>query len=714
MAKRKIAILGGGMAGLTAAYELSRTRQLRAEYEITLYQIGWRLGGKCASGRDNLGRIHEHGLHFWFGCYENAFRLLREVYGALEPSLGEPLRDISDALRPLSFTTIGTGFSGEPGYWPVTWPSPCGIPGEGGLLPNLMDMVSNAVRALKTLVEHAPEMRGLLIRGTYRIPARFSRAHQKAVSDGIARTNAIAGATPYALDFAGLSEVLSSWLRAFGGNPDRFPREHLAGIVWLIGQLWEIGKGSTSFAHPMGESLHVLISFLRGVIVDLVVHRKTPNDLSDLDFRDWLVVHGCDSAVARESDVLRAFYDMVMQYESGDANHPSMAAGAAIVVWLRMMCTTKGAMLWELQAGMGEAVVAPIYRMLVRNGVAFRFFRQVDRLELTNDKGRVGKIHLSRQVNLKRGEYQPMVSLAGLACWPAQPLWEQIVDGTRMALRGVNFESQSSGWPVAGREQLLLGRDFHEAILAIPMGVFKELNGEPGLTHELAEVNPAFRAMTTNIGLIPTQAMQLWCDADLAGLGWKSNKPASVGGPRPFSIWAEMGQLLRFEPWSHSTRKPRSLYYFCGVYPGAAIPGRHRDFGVPKAAARTVRQLGIKWLERNAASFLPNAVHRGQLDWDVLHATPGVAGSARFDAQYWRANVDPAECCPGSAAGATRYRLAADDSGFENLYLAGCWVNTGLNTACIESAVMAGMQAARAICGSPRDVWGEELTLKRN
>ena len=40
------------MAGLVAAYELSRPPELRARYEVTVYQLGWRLGGKLASGRD--------------------------------------------------------------------------------------------------------------------------------------------------------------------------------------------------------------------------------------------------------------------------------------------------------------------------------------------------------------------------------------------------------------------------------------------------------------------------------------------------------------------------------------------------------------------------------------------------------------------------------------------------------------------------------------
>ena len=47
--------------------------------------------------------------------------------------------------------------------------------------------------------------------------------------------------------------------------------------------------------------------------------------------------------------------------------------------------------------------------------------------------------------------------------------------------------------------------------------------------------------------------------------------------------------------------------------------------------------------------------------------------------------------------------------GFANLKLAGCWIDTGFNTTCIEAAVMSGMQAARAICGEPVHVLGEDL-----
>ena len=81
--KRRIAILGGGMAALTTAYELTNCAGWEQRFDITVYQTGWRLGGKGASGvnRAQNDRIEEHGLHIFWGFYENAFRVMREVYG---------------------------------------------------------------------------------------------------------------------------------------------------------------------------------------------------------------------------------------------------------------------------------------------------------------------------------------------------------------------------------------------------------------------------------------------------------------------------------------------------------------------------------------------------------------------------------------------------------------------------------------------------------
>src|SRR5215813_5975221 len=111
----KIAILGGGMAGLSAAYHLTRTPDLRRRHDVTVYQLGWRLGGKAASGRDALGRNLEHGLHVWFGCYANTFQLLREVYAQRKAPPGSPLQRWTDVAKPQNYTPVGV--LGEDGRW---------------------------------------------------------------------------------------------------------------------------------------------------------------------------------------------------------------------------------------------------------------------------------------------------------------------------------------------------------------------------------------------------------------------------------------------------------------------------------------------------------------------------------------------------------------------------------------------------------------------
>src|SRR2546425_4501635 len=47
--REKVAVLGGGPAAITAAFELTAAPELRDRFEVTVYQLGWRLGGKCAS-----------------------------------------------------------------------------------------------------------------------------------------------------------------------------------------------------------------------------------------------------------------------------------------------------------------------------------------------------------------------------------------------------------------------------------------------------------------------------------------------------------------------------------------------------------------------------------------------------------------------------------------------------------------------------------------
>src|SRR5262245_6307166 len=94
----RVAVVGGGCAAIAAAFELTRPEH-EGRYEVTVYQQGWRLGGKGASGRGPAGRIEEHGLHVWMGWYENAFRLMRECYAELD-------RDWRSGFEPVPFLAV--------------------------------------------------------------------------------------------------------------------------------------------------------------------------------------------------------------------------------------------------------------------------------------------------------------------------------------------------------------------------------------------------------------------------------------------------------------------------------------------------------------------------------------------------------------------------------------------------------------------------------
>eukprot|EP00878_Enallax_costatus_P014345 GHUV01015005.1.p1 GENE.GHUV01015005.1~~GHUV01015005.1.p1 ORF type:complete len:518 (+),score=145.65 GHUV01015005.1:1371-2924(+) len=76
--KLKVAIVGGGLAGLSTAVEL-----LDQGYEVDIYEGRQWVGGKVASFVDKDGNHIEMGLHVFFGCYFNLFRLMAKC-GVLE------------------------------------------------------------------------------------------------------------------------------------------------------------------------------------------------------------------------------------------------------------------------------------------------------------------------------------------------------------------------------------------------------------------------------------------------------------------------------------------------------------------------------------------------------------------------------------------------------------------------------------------------------
>jgi hypothetical protein len=259
-------------------------------------------------------------------------------------------------------------------------------------------------------------------------------------------------------------------------------------------------------------------------------------------------------------------------------------------------------------------------------------------------------------------------------------------------------------------------------VLAIPLGAFKKLSEAPGPCDQLIEASEKFRMMTETATLVPSLSFQAWCSVDTARLGWPpaqahppgaAEKTVISTGPDPLDIWADMTHVMNYEPWDPLTR-PKSLHYLCGVMETDLFRAPPDQKRIPVEAKKRARSEAINWLSQKARYIWPKSSPGGSFDWDVLFDPNGAKGSKRIDAQVYQANVDPSSCCVASAAGSTRWRLATNASGFDKLYLAGTWIDTGFNTECVEAAVISGMQAARAISGASFAISGEDFLRFRN
>ncbi len=114
---------------MAAAFELTRPEH-KGKYRVTVYQLGWRLGGKGASGRGEADRIEEHGLHLWMGFYENAFRLMRECYSEAERDPKRRIADWRDAFNRRLQRRRRKSPSGAWLPWTAYFPPQSGLPGR--------------------------------------------------------------------------------------------------------------------------------------------------------------------------------------------------------------------------------------------------------------------------------------------------------------------------------------------------------------------------------------------------------------------------------------------------------------------------------------------------------------------------------------------------------------------------------------------------------
>jgi uncharacterized protein with NAD-binding domain and iron-sulfur cluster len=708
--RQKIAVLGGGVGAMSAAFHLTDRPGWQDRYDITVYQMGWRLGGKGASGRnaDVAQRTEEHGLHIWFGFYDNAFALMQKAYTELGRPSSAPLATWQDAFKPQRFIALTEKIDGQWKVWPIETPSVPGLPGAGSEEVTLLEVVLKLrgwiTRWLRDLDDHLDSVAAQGRGGVASSVKKWLRevahvAHQVRNAAGM------------------LVDRVAHPSEAF--DP-RSEQQH----ALLISELRAIQHDLHQTVDPLLDTddkvrrlfvaIDLCIVSVIGMLKDGVLFRGF-DAINGIEYRDWLRGHGASEKYTVNSAPVVSLYDLVFAYVDGDSNAPNIEAGTMLRGILRMGLAYHGAIMWKMQAGMGDTVFTPLYQVLKDRGVTFRFFHKVE--ELLPDADGVGEIVMTEQCSLADGatDYCPLTTVRGLDCWPNAPKYEQLNKAQADLLQSahINLESHWSNWPRVYSERfgaqlpvkvLKRGVHFDKIVFGLSIGSL------PHVCPQLLQQSPSLKAAADHIKTVATQSYQIWSNRSLAGLGWSllgadQEEPVLSAFTEPFDTWASMDQLLVREDWP-AGQEPQNVAYFCNAMPIKDFPPASES-GFPADCAQDVKQAALNHLQREMFNLWPAVAKSGSFQWQVLVDPSHASGPARFDTQFWRANIDPSELYVLSVVGSSQYRLRSESSGFSNLYLAGDWLKTGLNAGCVEAAVMGGMQASRAISGYPAIVRGE-------
>lgn len=759
----EVAVIGGGCAAITTAFELTRPEH-KGRYNVTVYQLGWRLGGKGASGRGPADRIEEHGLHIWLGFYENAFRLLRECYAELgrDPATCR-IASWRDAFFAEPHVGVTERRHGAWQTWMALFPPLPGVPGDPFTDSNPFDIASyltSATALLRALLRsahsaganahtssHSDELswwpEPMSLTAWSRHVQRFLRYGQMA-----SLTSVIEAIESVAVFFQSVQREMSLSAcgptgMATGTAPSMTTDLQGLGTDIVLRILDAVRAQAMSALESMmatepefqriWEIVDLVVAVIRGCVASgvLLDHRGL-DALDDFELREWLQRHGA-SARALDCAFVRGFYDLAFAYRGGDRRRPALAASSAIRGFLRMFFTYRGAFFWKMRAGMGDVVFAPFYEVLKRRGVTFRFFHRLEKVELVDpqtlapgERPYVTALEFDVQAEIVGGgEYQPLVDVRGLPCWPAEPDYAQLVHGERLCAQGWDFESF---WDrrKAGQKTLRVSTDFDLVVLGVGLGAVAHV------CREFVSRDRRWRDMVANVETVATQAFQLWLNPTLGELGWNHPQSSISGYIGPFDTWADMRHLIAEESWPARVATPEgadpaekaakkepqktapevpgSIIYFCNVLESPrALPDRG-ELAYPAFMRERVRRNAIEFLTRDIHHMWPK-VRTGQspeFPWHFLispygpaHDTAAGTGAERFATQFWTANVNPSDLYVQAAPGTARYRISPLDNSYDNLTIAGDWTACGLNSGCVEAAVMAGRLAAHAIAHVP-------------
>lgn len=661
-AAERVVIVGGGLGGVATALALTATEDLRRRYRVTLYNHGWRLGGKCASGRNAAQgyRIEEHGLHLMLGFYDTVFRFVRDAYAEWRKPEDYAFHTWRQAFSPLWQVTMMQKVDAAIGLdrwhaWNFTLPRLPGTPGD------VIDIEPSAfVRLILTLLKdwlfHQPELPETLQGGD-------GFAALKAAHDLAHDPDAALNEERYD-ELLHLLRKVQYWFKRIA-----VPVLTLFPAGWKLACLGEFG-----------------LALLIGYLADVFPYGQAGfARINDQDYKEWLAGHGLSDQFVWSAPV-KLIYDLSFAYLGGDSaagpEAAKISAGGTLEVMFLLGLGYKEAPIWRMNAGMGDTIFTPFYEVLRDRGVEIKLFHRLHEMGLTEDGTAVARLRMGRQVDFVDGTYDPLIRVPYgdegkfLLCWPNHPRWDQIVGGEETAAKAGNLESMWCPYQVAEVE-LELGRDFDTVVLAMPPAA------QIGPAAALIAADPRYRQMVEGAWSVPTQSAQLWFRPTLEELGWDDGPTAMAAYAEPFDSWGEMGQTIPAEDWR--VDPPKAIEYLCGVIEPPADPPPYGACGYVESLKAQVQQNAQAWLDNHARPIWPDTVHHGVFKDQLVRSS------------YFRFNLDPSELYVQSPPGSIHNRLAPGEASFVNLYLAGDWTRTWFSGGSAEIATLSGKQAAEAI-----------------
>jgi uncharacterized protein with NAD-binding domain and iron-sulfur cluster len=706
---KKIAVIGGGLAAITSVYNLLKDPDWKEKYDITIYQMGWRLGGKGASGvNPEVGyRIEEHGLHLWMGFYENAFAMMREVYKELDRKPGQALATFDEAYKGQPFMIFEENVRGKWVDWQINFPTMAGQSGDGKPV-TWEDLLINIERFLfkdNDDYKHLPEKKRTFWswlfpdKGHKKVVPSFFHQVSDEIEKGVVGTIENIAKKLLKVMFKLLVDI-----EKFESHEHHITMlQNFRKWLWdMIGELLE----ENHLLRRLWINTDLMIALLTGMLRDGVV--KFDNGvkldftvINDYDYAEWLIKHGADKELSIPSPLVKSMYDGPFAFKNGDITQGNAEAGTMLNIFLRLAFTCKEHVVWRMQAGMGDTVFAPVYQLLKKEQKAkIKFFYKAVDMQLSADKKTVERIVMHKQVKLNGKDnnntdnYNPLITVNDLDCWPSHPLYEQLdPEQAKLLIKNdINLESSWSKWEYYEEKVLTKGIDFDEIIIGASLASL------PHFASQLVDENTAWQQMLANVGTVQTQAFQFWLNKDSKSLDIEEDKLLSCY-VEPLDTFSAMNQLLVREKWPNNEAK--FISYVCGAFPDSNNILPYTDHSFPQQENDRVKQNMLDYFKNNLQHVIPAAFDsKGNFDWTLLVDLENKQGEDRLNSQYFRANIDSSERYVLSLKGSSKYRLKTDESGFENLYLTGDWIQNQMNAGFVEGAVVSGLLTARAVSGN--------------